>query len=71
MHIGAAIAVIVNGSVLGVATAANRKIRKIPTRCDLTSHRAGSTPTMFAMTTISGSSNDTPKMISMSVRNDR
>ena len=36
-HIGTAIAHIVNGSVLGVATAANRKIRKIEMRCDLRS----------------------------------
>ena len=32
--IGMAIAHIVNGSVVGVAIAANRKIRKIATRCD-------------------------------------
>ena len=65
-----AIAHIVNGSVDGVATAANRKIRKIAMRCDFFSTRADSAPARFAMTTSSGSSNAAPKITSISVTNE-
>ena len=65
-----AIAHIVNGSVLGVATAAKRKIRNTATRCDFFSTFAGNTPAKFAITTISGNSNAAPNTTSISVTNE-
>ena len=68
--IGNAIAHMVNGSVLGVATAANRKIRKIAIRRDLRRTRAGRAPAKLAITTINGTSNAAPNTTSTSVMNE-
>ncbi len=66
-HIGRPRAIIVNGSWLGVTTAANTNTRKISARRHARNVRVGTTPARFSIATSNGTSNDSPNTMSMAM----